>query len=75
MPQTLCSVFTCKRIVDGVFRVERMNLLMRGHCRRAALVLFAAQPLLVGCGGLDTAALKDAEWFSRPAMFSRSLTL
>lgn len=52
-----------------------MNLLMRGHCRRAALVLFAAQPLLVGCGGLDTAALKDAEWFSRPAMFSRSLTL
>ena len=75
MPQTLCSVSTCKRIVDGVFRVERMNLWVRGHRRRAAVVLFAAQPLLVGCGGLDSAALKDAEWFSRPAMFSKSLTL
>ena len=39
-----------------------------------AFVLFAAQPLLVGCGGLDF-SLKDAEWFSRPTMFSRSLTL
>lgn len=37
-------------------------------------MLLAAQPLLAGCGGLDF-SLKDAEWFNRPAMFSRSLTI
>jgi hypothetical protein len=41
---------------------------------RVALLLVAAQPLLVGCGGLDL-SLKDQEWFSRPKIFSRSLTL
>jgi hypothetical protein len=43
-----------------------------GH--RVALLLFAAQPLLAGCGGIDL-SIKDQEWFSRPKIFSRSLTL
>lgn len=37
-------------------------------------MLVALQPLLAGCGGMDF-SLKDAEWFSRPKMFSRSLTI
>jgi hypothetical protein len=41
---------------------------------RVALVLLAAQPLLAGCGALDF-SIKDQEWFSRPKIFSRSLTL
>jgi hypothetical protein len=48
--------------------------LKRGNRLRMALVLFAAPPLLAGCGGVDL-SLKDAEWFNRPAMFSRSLSI
>jgi hypothetical protein len=51
-----------------------MNGLMHGHRRRVAVVLFAALPLLAGCGGMDF-SLKDAEWFNRPAMFSKSLSI
>lgn len=47
--------------------------LAQGHRCRLAAVLFAALPL-AGCGGLDF-SLKDQEWFSRPAVFSRSLSL
>jgi hypothetical protein len=48
--------------------------LAQGHRWGLTVVLFAAQPLLAGCGGLDF-SLKDAEWFNRPTMFSRSLTI
>jgi hypothetical protein len=54
-------------------RVLSMKALVRRE-HRLAFVLFAAQPLLAGCGSLDF-SLKDQEWFSRPAIFSRSLTL
>lgn len=47
---------------------------MQGRRLRAGVVLGAALPLLSGCGSLDF-SLKDAEWFSRPAMFSRSLSI
>lgn len=47
---------------------------MRGYRLRTAAVLFAAQPLLAGCGGLDS-SLKDAEWFNRPMFAKRSLSL
>lgn len=70
-------LFECDKLSrwGGVFRVPKMNGLLQGHRRRVAVVLFAAQPLLAGCGSLDF-SLKDQEWFSRtPAMFSRSLTL
>ena len=59
----------------GVFRVSRMNELVQAHRRGlVAGVLFAAAPLLAGCGGMDF-SLKDAEWFNRPTMFSRSLSI
>jgi hypothetical protein len=51
-----------------------MIRLVQGHRRRVAIVLFAAQPMLAGCGSLDF-SLKDAEWFNRPTMFSRSLSI
>ncbi len=38
-----------------------------------AIALFAALPL-AGCGGMDF-SLKDAEWFNRPTMFSKSLSI
>jgi hypothetical protein len=38
-----------------------------------AIALFAALPL-AGCGSLDF-SLKDQEWFNRPTMFSRSLSI
>lgn len=60
--------------MGGAFRVQRMIGLVQSHRQRVAIVLFAALPLLAGCGGLDF-SLKDAEWFNRPAMFSKSLTL
>jgi hypothetical protein len=48
---------------------------VQAHRRRMlAGVLFAAAPLLAGCGGMDF-SLKDAEWFNRPTMFSRSLSI
>jgi hypothetical protein len=47
--------------------------LAQGHRRSMAVALFAALPL-AGCGGMDL-SLKDAEWFNRPAMFSRSLSI
>jgi hypothetical protein len=50
-----------------------MNGSAQGHRRSLAIALFIALPL-AGCGGLDT-SLKDAEWFSRPKMFSRSLSI
>ncbi len=50
-----------------------MKGLLQGR-HRVAFVLVAAPPLLAGCGSLDF-SLKDQEWFSRPAIFSRSLTL
>jgi hypothetical protein len=50
-----------------------MNGLAQGHRRGMAIALFAALPL-AGCGGLDF-SLKDAEWFNRPAMFSKSLSI
>jgi hypothetical protein len=51
-----------------------MDRLMQRHRLRTAVALFAVQPLLAGCGGLDF-SLKDAEWFNRPAVFSRSLSI
>ncbi|MDQ8729892.1 hypothetical protein [Bradyrhizobium sp. LHD-71] len=47
---------------------------MQGPRLRVAIALFAVQPLLAGCGSVDF-SLKDQEWFRRPAMFSRSLTI
>jgi hypothetical protein len=47
--------------------------LAQGHRRSMAVALFAALPL-AGCGSLDF-SLKDAEWFNRPTMFSRSLSI
>jgi hypothetical protein len=38
-----------------------------------AIALFAVLSL-AGCGSLDF-SLKDAEWFNRPAMFSKSLSI
>lgn len=51
-----------------------MNGFVRNRRRAAIIVLFAALPLLAGCGGLNS-SIKDAEWFSRPAVFSRSLSI
>jgi hypothetical protein len=48
--------------------------LVQGPRLRVAIALFAVQPLLAGCGSVDF-SLKDQEWFRRPAMFSRSLTI
>ena len=50
-----------------------MNGWAQGHRRSVAVALFAALPL-AGCGSLDF-SLKDQEWFSRPTMFSRSLSI
>jgi hypothetical protein len=50
-----------------------MNGLAQGHRRSLAVALFAVLPL-AGCGSLDF-SLKDAEWFNRPTMFSRSLSI
>lgn len=52
-----------------------MNGLVQAHRRKVlAGVLFATAPLLAGCGGMDF-SMKDAEWFNRPTMFSRSLSI
>src|SRR5687768_18407555 len=51
-----------------------MNGFVENRRRTAIVVMFAALPLLAGCGGLDS-SIKDAEWFSRPAVFSRSLSI
>ena len=50
-----------------------MNGWAQGHRRSVVIALFAALPL-AGCGSLDS-SLKDQEWFSRPTMFSRSLSI
>ena len=50
-----------------------MNGLAQGRRHSLAVVLIAALPL-AGCGSLDF-SLKDQEWFSRPKMFSRSLSI
>jgi hypothetical protein len=50
-----------------------MNELAQGHRRSLAVALFAVLPL-AGCGSMDF-SLKDAEWFNRPTMFSRSLSI
>jgi hypothetical protein len=50
-----------------------MNWLAQGQRRTLAVALFAALPL-AGCGGMDF-SLKDQEWFGRPKMFSRSLSI
>lgn len=47
---------------------------MQGRRLGAVVALGAMLPLLAGCGSLDF-SLKDAEWFNRPAMFSRSLSI
>lgn len=47
---------------------------MQGRRLGAVVALCGALPLLAGCGSLDF-SLKDAEWFNRPAMFSRSLSI
>lgn len=50
-----------------------MNGWAQGHRWSMAVALLAALPL-AGCGSLDF-SLKDQEWFSRPTMFSRSLSI
>jgi hypothetical protein len=50
-----------------------MNGSAQGRRRSLAVALFAALPL-AGCGSMDF-SLKDQEWFSRPTMFSRSLSI
>jgi len=72
MPQTPCSVQALWDCGCVFVRIRSMKGLVQRW--RVALVLLAAQPLLVGCGAMDF-SIKDQEWFSRPKIFSRSLTL
>jgi hypothetical protein len=50
-----------------------MNGSGQGNRFGLAVALLASLPL-AGCGSLDF-SLKDQEWFSRPTMFSRSLSI
>jgi hypothetical protein len=50
-----------------------MNRSAQSHRRGLLVALFAALSL-AGCSGLDS-SLKDAEWFNKPTVFSRSMSL
>ena len=48
--------------------------LQKSHLFATALVL-ALAPALAGCGSVSDFNLKDQEWFSRPKVFSRSISI